>query len=61
MNCCGTCGNGKKAGGATWCLLLGIMIRSSYSGCKYFREKDEGNATAGDRNELDAPATKEAG
>ena len=43
---CKWCQNGKtKTSGYVYCLLFGIMINHKHQGCKYFKEKDEGNAT----------------
>lgn len=57
MNC-GVCGNSRKnSENGVYCALFGIMIHRRHQGCRYFREKDEGNDT--DRNRLAGPAKKQ--
>lgn len=63
MKNCGNCLKGKRAcRNGVYCRLFGIMINEKHEGCKYYKEKDEGNGTTtGDRNELDASAAQAAG
>ena len=57
---CKWCANGRKnSQRGVYCLLFGIMIHYEHSGCKYFKEKSEGNATTEHRDEMDDPAEEE--
>lgn len=52
MMTCGVCRCSKRNGpGSVYCRLFGIMIRASYTGCKYFDRENEGNDTD-DRNRM---------
>ena len=63
MKNCGNCMKGKKAcRNGVYCRLFGFMINERHEGCKYHKEKDEGNDTATtDRNSVDATASQTAG
>lgn len=59
---CKWCQHGKQKGQESiYCVLFGIMIHHEYNGCKYFKEKDEGNATSGNRNGVDAAHAEKTG
>ena len=54
---CRWCRNSRKKGNNTvFCMLFGIMVHVMHAGCKYFREKGEGNDTTGNR--MDDPAAE---
>ena len=56
MSTCADCRNNRNKSGFVYCLLLGIMIRSDYDGCRdHEREKSNGETgEAGPAEGMDA-------
>ena len=56
---CGECGNARKnSEKGVYCRLFGLLIYAKHEGCRYQKAKDEGNATTGNRNDMDADAAE---